>query len=84
MRDLLKTYRLEQRFDETRLLASWEQVMTKAVAQKTSRIFIKNKVLFVELTSAALKHELNQSKQAVLDRFAEAIGPDIIAEVVFM
>jgi predicted nucleic acid-binding Zn ribbon protein len=84
VQDLLNTYRLKDRFDEAQLIASWEKIMGAPIARRTNKIFIKNKVMFIELKSAPLKHELNGSKSKVLDLFRQEFGHDIVNEVIFM
>ena len=74
----------KQKFDETQLIVSWEKVLGKTIAKNTKKIFIKNKVLFVELRSAALKHELNASKDKIKQLFRNEFGADIIDEIVIM
>ena len=84
VQDLLNTYRLKDRFDEAQLIASWEKIMGAPIAKRTNKIFIRNKVMFVELKSAPLKHELNQSKSKVLNLFRQEFGHEIVKEVIFM
>lgn len=84
MQDLLNSYRIKDRFDEANLIASWEKIMGGPIARRTNKIFIKNKVMFVELKSAPLKHELNGSKSKVLTLFRQEFGHDIVNEVIFM
>ncbi|MBL6446890.1 DUF721 domain-containing protein [Fulvivirga sp. 29W222] len=82
--DLLEGYRLRGRFDEARLVSSWERLMGKTIANRTGKIFIKNKVLFVEINSAPLKHELNLSKTKIIDIFEREIGREVIGEIIFL
>jgi len=84
IQQLLNAYRLEGKFDETKLISSWSKIMGKPIASRTSRIFMKNDVLFVELTSAPLKHELNMSKQKITDLINQELGKPIVKEVIFM
>jgi predicted nucleic acid-binding Zn ribbon protein len=55
IRELLHHYHLQSKFDEANLIASWERLLGKPVAKHTKKVFIRNKVLFVELDSASLK-----------------------------
>lgn len=82
--DLLKDYHLKGRFDEARLISSWERLMGKTIANRTGKIYIKKQVLFVEINSAPLKHELNLSKNKIIDIFVREIGPGIIEEIIFL
>lgn len=84
LQDLLQTYQIKARFDEASLVASWERLMGAPIAKRTKRVFVRNKVLFVELTSAPLKHELNNSKSKVLEIISREYGNGLLEEVVFM
>ncbi len=84
MQDLLKTYNIKARFEEASLVASWERLMGAPIAKRTKRIFVRDKVLFVELTSAPLKHELNNSKRKVLEIIGREYGDGLLNEVIFM
>lgn len=84
LKNMLKTYELQEKFNETRLIGSWETIMGKPIANRTHRLFIKDKKLFVELTSAPLKHELNLSKSKILELFNREIGKNVIEEVVIL
>lgn len=82
--DLLQQYHLQERFDEKRLIHSWKKLMGATIANRTSKIYIKNKVLFIELTSAPLKNELSMSKGKIISIFENEIGKDIIKEIIFI
>jgi len=82
--ELLETYRLKSQFSEAQVVSSWEELMGKTIASRTSRIFIKEKKLFVELTSAPLKQELSHSRERILEIFREKHGEGIISDVVFL
>lgn len=84
LQDLLQTYKIKGRFDEASLVASWERLMGSPIARRTKKIYIRNKVLFVELTSAPLKHELNNSKRKVLEIISREYGEGLLDEIVFM
>ena len=82
--DLLEGYRLRGKYDEARLLSSWQSMMGKTIADRTGKMYIKNQVLFVEIQSAPLKHELNLSKRKILDILEREIGTGVVAEIIFM
>ena len=79
---MLKAYHIEERFDEANLVASWEKVMGLAIAKRTSNIYIRNKKLFVYLTSAPLRHELNMSRDKILVLLSKEFGKPIVNEVI--
>ncbi|MFN5171040.1 MAG: DUF721 domain-containing protein [Cyclobacteriaceae bacterium] len=84
IRHLLQSYRLAGRFDEANVVASWERLVGKSVARQTRKIFIRNRVLFVELQSAGLKHDLNLHKAQILDVLRKEFGQDAVQDLVLM
>ncbi|HNP18169.1 MAG TPA: DUF721 domain-containing protein [Fulvivirga sp.] len=82
--DLLDDYKLKGRFNEKRLIDSWGTLMGNTIANRTNRIFIKDKVLFIELSSAPLKKELSMSKDKLLLIFEKEYGQGVVTEIVFM
>lgn len=84
IRELLNSYRLTTRFDEASLVASWERLAGKPIARRTKKIYIRNKVLFVELDSPSMKHDFSLHKAQVLELFKKEFGPGIITDIIVM
>jgi predicted nucleic acid-binding Zn ribbon protein len=82
--ELLQVYNLKQKFDEKQVISFWGKVMGPPIASRTSSLYVKDKKLFVKLTSAPLKNELNMSKGKVLQLLEKEFGPGVIEDVVFM
>ena len=58
MRKFLKEKNLNAKLNEHKLITMWDEVMGATISKRTSRLFIKNKILFVHVSSAPLKQEL--------------------------
>ncbi|MBF8963218.1 DUF721 domain-containing protein [Pontibacter sp. FD36] len=84
IKGLLKAYRLQGKLNEVDLVQRWEQIMGKPIAMKTKELYFKDQKLFVRLTSAPLKHELNMSKSKVVDLLNRTMGDEVVKEVVFL
>jgi len=84
IQELLKAQHLKPKFDEASVVVSWERIVGKSIAKRTKRIYIRNKVLFVELLSPSLKHDLGYHKSQMLDLFRKEFGEGVVAEIVFM
>ena len=84
IRRLLNSYQLTSKFDETNLINSWESIAGKPIADRTRKIYIRNKVLFVELDSPSMKHDFNLHKSQVLDMLKKEFGAGIITDIVVM
>lgn len=79
---LLKTYKLDDRIAERRLVSSWESVMGAMIAKHTTDIYIKHQQLFVTLDSSALRNELSLAKSKIVKMLNEAAGHNVINEVI--
>ena len=84
MRELLDTYKLKSKFEQTQLSNSWERLMGAPIARRTDKIFINDRKLYVKLSSAALKQELNLSKSKILSIFMREFEEVIVDDVVFL
>ena len=81
---MLKSYNINTKFDETNLVTAWEKIMGKAVANRTSKIYVKDSVLIITMSSAPLKHEMNNSKVKVLALFEKEFGRQVVKDVLFI
>jgi predicted nucleic acid-binding Zn ribbon protein len=84
IRELLNSYRLTSKFDEANLIGSWERLAGKPIAKRTKKIYIRNKVLFVELDSPSMKHDFSLHKVHVLELFKKEFGAGIINDIIVM
>jgi predicted nucleic acid-binding Zn ribbon protein len=84
MHELLNTYRLKAKFEQTQLINSWERLMGEPIARRTDKIYISNRKLYVKLKSASLKQELSMSKSKILSIFLKEFGEVIVEDVVFL
>lgn len=82
--ELLETYRLKNRFDETRVVAEWGELMGKTVASRTSNLYVRHKILYVQLQSGPVKKELMMNKLKVINLISQRFGDQVILDVVFL
>lgn len=80
----LKANKLSARFSETMAVALWEELMGQSVAKRTELIQVRQKTLYVRLSSAPLKQELGLLKDQIKARLNEEVGEDVISEIVFL
>lgn len=84
IQQLLKEYHIKAKFDEANLIASWERLVGKPVAKRTRKVFVRNKVVFVELDSPSMKHDLNLHKTHILEVFRKEFGEEAVGDIVIM
>ncbi len=84
IQQLLSQYRIKSKFDEANLVASWERLAGKPIAKRTKKLYVKGKVLFVELQSPSMKNDLNLHKQQIIDILQKEFGKGVVSEIIFM
>jgi predicted nucleic acid-binding Zn ribbon protein len=84
LQQLIETLKIEQKMNQTRLVAHWESLMGKTIGSRTEKLFIKDHRLFVKLTSPALKHQLTLSKSKIIATINHKLGKNVILDVVFL
>lgn len=83
IRRFLREEGLESPLNEYRLIQAWETVLGRAIARYTGQMYIKNQTLYVHLTSPALRQNLQMSRQSLVKRLNEAVGAQVIVDIVF-
>jgi predicted nucleic acid-binding Zn ribbon protein len=82
LKDYIKEMNLEGKLSEVGLINSWEEVVGKAISSRTSKIYIKDHILFVHLNSSVVRNELLMLKQALKEKLNEKAGSDVIKDIV--
>jgi predicted nucleic acid-binding Zn ribbon protein len=84
IRELLNSYHLESKFDETNLVTSWERLVGKPIAKRTKRVSIRKKIIYAEFDSPSMKQDFRLHKSQVLALFQKEFGPDVINDIVVL
>jgi len=79
----LHQYGLKKRYQEYKLLSSWEKIVGPMIAKGTDDIRIVNGILYAKINSASLRSELNFMKTSLVKRLNEEAGMELIQDVVF-
>ncbi len=79
---LLKDLHIDHKLKEVRLMNSWNEVLGNNVARATTKLFIKNRVLFVYLKSPVVRNELMMLKTGIIKSLNEKVGEKIIDDKV--
>ncbi len=83
IRQFVKGSSIEGKLKETDVIQSWEELLGKTVAGYTKNISIKNKVLFVEITSSVVKNELFMMREEIRKKMNERAGEEIVKTIIF-
>lgn len=82
MQEFLKKSRLKNGILAVQIEDVWEQLMGITISKYTDSIKIIGHTLFITSSVAPLKNELLYQKDTIIQRVNEALGEDLIKEVV--
>ena len=81
--EFLKQERLESQFNEQKALTLWPEIVGPGINRYTVDRSVKNEVMTVTISSAALRNELMLSRTAIITRINEALGGEVIHNIIF-
>lgn len=82
IKTLIENYHIQDKLKEIRLIDAWEQIAGKMIAKHTLNLGIKKRVFYIEVDSAALRNELNYSREKIKTKLNKKAGEKLIDEVV--
>jgi predicted nucleic acid-binding Zn ribbon protein len=80
--EYLKSSGLNHKLKKARIINHWEDMVGRAVAKRTTSIYIRKKTLFVSLNSSVVKNELLMMRQQIIDALNKYAGEIIIEKIV--
>ena len=82
MQKFLDESRLKGSIQALQIEEAWEQIMGKTIARHTDKLQIFGDKLIISTSVAPLKQELNYQKEKIILRVNEALGKQVIKEVI--
>ena len=82
IKDYIREMNLESKLMEINVLSEWEAAVGKAISSRTSKVLIKNQILYVKLNSSVARNELLMLKEALREKLNEQAGKEIIKDIV--
>jgi len=79
--DLIREYHLEPKLKEASVIKIWEDVTGKAITTRTKRVFVKEGVLHIYLSSAVVKNELMMLRESLRSRINSKAGEEVIRDI---
>ena len=78
----LKKNKLEKGLLDLEVKKVWHELMENGVSNYTSDVSLKNKTLYIKLTSPALKEELSYGKEKLVKLINERFEKTIVEKIV--
>lgn len=83
VQEYLKKENLDTALDEHRASALWPQVVGQGINRYTITRWVKDGVMHVQLSSAPLRNELQLNRSRLIALINEALGREVIHEIIF-
>ncbi|WP_321374012.1 DUF721 domain-containing protein [uncultured Draconibacterium sp.] len=83
LKEFIEQNRMERKLKELDIVQGWENLLGKTIARYTRNIYIRNGILYVEITSSVVKNELFLMREEICRRINENAGDEIITRIVF-
>ncbi len=83
LNQFLREEGLETPYNEWRLVEAWPEVMGQAIARYTLSTEIRNRTLFVRLSSSVVRQELMAGRKTLVQRLNNYVGAQVIDNIVF-
>jgi hypothetical protein len=71
-------------FLEGRVPEVWHSIAGDFISSKTKSVVVRRRTLYVALTHASLRFELNARRSDLCKRLNEKLGYEVIQEIVFL
>jgi predicted nucleic acid-binding Zn ribbon protein len=79
---LFKQEKLDVKISQFTVKNSWKEIVGDLVANNTTEIYFNDKIVFVTLHSAALKHELSFRKEDLVTMINKFCGYKLVDQIV--
>ncbi|HQH24842.1 MAG TPA: DUF721 domain-containing protein [Bacteroidales bacterium] len=82
IQDYIEAMKLGRGLGEITLISSWEEITGKAVASRTKKLYIRDGILYVYLSSPVVRNELLMLRQELVRKLNRKAGSEIIKDIV--
>ena len=80
----LKENRLEKKIDLSSLHTNWKSIAGEMVANHTTRMFLKDNTLFLQVDSSVLKNELHFLKDQLIRNVNHFLEKELVKQLVLL
>jgi predicted nucleic acid-binding Zn ribbon protein len=82
LKDYITEMNMGKKLSEVGVINSWEEIVGKAISSRTTKIYIKDHVLFVHLNSSVVRNELLMLRDVLKAKLNEKAGSEVVYDIV--
>lgn len=79
----LKQKKLDKPLFEKKIMDAWPEVLGKNIMDYSSNLSVKNRKLYVTITSSVLRHDLFITRENIVQSLNNHVGSHVIDEIIF-
>jgi predicted nucleic acid-binding Zn ribbon protein len=83
LNDFIGTFNLEQKLREARVMNAWDEILGPSFSSHTQRMYIRDRILFVQVNSAVVRNELIMMRERLVKALNEKAGKKVIEQIIF-
>ncbi|MCA1742057.1 MAG: DUF721 domain-containing protein [Bacteroidales bacterium] len=80
--DLIREYKLAPGLKEASVINIWEGLTGKVIAARTKKIYVRDGVMHIYLTSPVVKNELMMLRESLRSQINSKAGEEVVREIV--
>ena len=80
--DYIREMNLGGKLSEVTVINSWEEIVGKAISSRTTKIFIRDHILYVHLNSSVVRNELLMLRESLKEQLNKKAGSEVIKDIV--
>jgi predicted nucleic acid-binding Zn ribbon protein len=82
LNDYIKEMKLDGKLSEVTVINSWEEIVGKAISSRTTKIYIKDHILYVHLNSSVVRNELLMLREVLREKLNMKAGTEVVKDIV--
>ena len=82
IRQVLQVNKLDKHLNEKHIIDAWPKVLGDNIIQYTTDLYVRNRILYVSLSSSVLRHDLFLSREKIKNSLNDMVGGEVIKEIV--
>ena len=82
IQEYLKALNIDNKLKEVQLIKSWDDIVGRTIARATQNIFVKNRKLYIQLSSSIIRSELFMIRDGLKKTLNNHVGEEVIDEII--
>ncbi len=80
--ELLLLYGWKDHLDSVKLMEGWEKVVGRVISKHTTKLEVRNGVLYATLDSSVMRNEVHMVRKRIADELNHKLGRKLIKEII--